>query len=165
MAASGAMRDSWRMMHRSRAAWRFVLLAGLVAATLDLAYALAWTLAHGGSAQKLLQAIASGWLGQASFDAGATSAAIGVASHYGILLVAAALFLAAGRRLAWLRDHPVASGLLYGLTIYLVMNFVVVPLSAVPFHMHYRLWATVGDLASHLFGVGLPISLITRRAP
>jgi hypothetical protein len=147
-----------------RPAWHFILLAALVAATIDLAYALGWTLAHGGSAQKLLQAIASGWLGRASFDDGAASAALGVASHYGIILVATVLYFGASRHLAVLREHPVISGMLYGLAIFAVMNFVVVPLSAVPFRLHYRLWATAGDLASHLFGVGLPISLITRRA-
>jgi hypothetical protein len=144
--------------------WRAILLATLVAATIDLSYATVWTLVHGGAALKLLQAIASGWLGRPSFEGGVASAALGLASHYAIIFVAATLFYAASLRFAWLRRHAVVAGLLYGVAIYAMMNFVVVPLSAVPFKLHYRLWATAGDLASHLFGVGLPISLITRRA-
>ena len=147
-----------------RAAWRHVLLATLVAGSIDIGYALTVSILRGGTAQRLLQAVASGWLGKASFDGGPATAALGLASHYAIIFVAAALFLAASRRIAWLREHACISGMLYGLGIYLAMNFVVVPLSAVPFHFHYHLWPTVGDLASHVFGVGLVISLITRRA-
>jgi uncharacterized membrane protein YagU involved in acid resistance len=147
-----------------RAAWRWILAATLVGGTIDISYALATTLLRGGSAQKLLQAVGSGWLGKASFEGGMASAALGLASHYAIILVATILFFAASRRFAVLREHACIAGLLYGLAIFLVMNFVVVPLSAAPFQIHYRLWPTVGELASHLLGVGLPISFITRRA-
>ena len=148
----------------TRGALRHVLIAALVAGTIDIAYAIAWSVAHGGSVRGLLQAVASGWLGKAAFTGGDASAALGLASHYGIVAVAAALYLAASRRSAWLRAHPWIAGPLYGLTIFLAMNFVVVPLSAAPFHLHHRLWATASDLASHLFGVGLVIALVTRRA-
>lgn len=147
-----------------RAAWRWILLAALVAGTIDIGYAIGTTVLRGGSAQKLLQAVASGWLGKAAFDGGAAAAALGLASHYAIILVATLLFFAASRRWPALRTQAGLAGPLYGLAIFLVMNFVVVPLSAVPFQFHYRLWSTVGELASHLFGVGLPIALITRRA-
>lgn len=147
---------------RAPALW--ILAAGVLAATIDIAYAIGWSLAHGGTAEKLLQAVASGWQGKAAFEGGWASAALGLASHYGILLFAAALFLAASRRLPWLRAHPVLAGLLYGLAIFLFMNFVVLPLSAIPFRMRYSLVSTGGDLISHLVGVGLSISLLTRRA-
>jgi len=147
---------------RAPALW--ILAAGALAATIDITYAIGWSVAHGGTAERLLQAVASGWQGKAAFEGGAPSAALGLASHYAILLVAAALFLAASRRLPWLRRHAVPAGLLYGLAIFLFMNFVVLPLSAIPFHMHYGLIPTGGDLLSHLVGVGLSISLLTRRA-
>jgi len=147
-----------------RSAWRWIAVAAVAAGTIDIGYAIGNTVLRGGSAQKLLQAVASGWLGKAAFDGGAAAAALGLASHYGIILVATVLFFVASRRLAWLRIHPCTAGLAYGLAVFLVMNFVVVPLSAVPFAFHYRFWPTVGDLASHLAGVGLVISLVTRRA-
>jgi len=147
---------------RAPALW--ILAAGALAATIDIAYAIGWALVHGSTAERLLQAVASGWQGRAAFEGGWASAALGLASHYAILLVAAGLFLAASRRLPWLRLHPVPAGLLYGLAIFVFMNFVVLPLSAVPFHMHYSLVSTGGDLVSHLVGVGLSISLLTRRA-
>jgi hypothetical protein len=143
---------------------RHVLIAALIAGTIDIAFAITLSVSHGGTVIGLLQAVASGWLGKAAFDGGVASATLGLASHYGIILVAAALYLAASRRSAWLRAHPRIAGPLYGLAIFLVMNFIVVPLSAVPFRFHYHLWSTGGDLASHLFGVGLVIALVTGRA-
>jgi len=147
---------------RAPALWS--IAAGALAATIDIAYAITWAVVHGSTPQRLLQAVASGWQGKAAFEGGWASAALGLASHYAILLVAAALFLGASRRLPWLRLHAIPAGLLYGLAIFLFMNFVVLPLSAIPFHMRYSVVSTGGDLASHLVGVGLSISLLTRRA-
>jgi hypothetical protein len=78
------------------------------------------------------------------------------------LTVATSTYLIASRRLAVLARNPFIYGPLYGVAIYLVMNFIVVPLSAVPARSH-TLEGVVGDLASHLFFVGLPIALIVRR--
>jgi uncharacterized membrane protein YagU involved in acid resistance len=107
--------------------------------------------------------VASGWLGNAAFDGGQTAAALGLVSHYGILFAAAALYLLASRRLPVLRDQAVICGLLFGVGIYLFMNFVVVPLSAVPFKFKYTPAKLVRDLLVHTLLVGLPIALAVRR--
>ena len=60
----------------TRGALRHVLIAALVAGTIDIAYAIAWSVAHGGTVRGLLQAVASGWLGKAAFTGGAASAAV-----------------------------------------------------------------------------------------
>jgi len=91
-------------------------------------------------------------------------AALGLALHYAIVIVAAALFFAVARRWAWLREEPVTAGLAYGVAIYVFMNFVVLPLSAYPFPLRFPLLTTATGLLVHMVGVGLPISLITRRA-
>ena len=80
------------------------------------------------------------------------------------MIVAAVLFFTVARRWAWLRDEPISAGLVYGIAIYGVMNFVVLPLSAYPFTMTFPLLMTATGLLVHMVGVGLPISLITRRA-
>ena len=53
--------------------------------------------------------------------------------HFLIALVAAAVYYAASRKLGVLLGRPVVSGLLYGVAVYVFMNFnfVVLPLSAV----------------------------------
>jgi hypothetical protein len=141
-----------------------VVLAGLAGATCDIVYAILYYGWKGIPAVRILQTVASGWLGKASFDGGWTSAALGLASHYAIVIVAAALFWAAARRWAWLRDEPITAGLVYGLCIYGVMNFVVLPLSAFPYPLRFPLLTTATGLLVHMVGVGLSISLITRRA-
>jgi len=143
---------------------RLILLAGAVGATCDITYAILYYGWKGVSAQRVLQTVASGVLGKASYDGGAPSAALGLACHYAIVIVAAALFWFVARRWAWLREEPVTAGLAYGLAIYGVMNFVVLPLSAYPFPLRFALLTTATGLLVHMVGVGLPIALITRRA-
>jgi uncharacterized membrane protein YagU involved in acid resistance len=143
---------------------RFVALAGVVGATCDIVYAILFYGWKGVPTERLLQSVASGLLGKASFDGGWATAALGLALHYAIVIVAAALFHAVARRWAWLRDEPVSAGLVYGIAIYGVMNFVVLPLSAYPYPMRFPLLMTATGLLVHMVGVGLPISLITRRA-
>jgi len=144
------------------AAW--IALAGVVAASCDIAYALVFSGWKGVPAQRLLQSVASGWLGLEAFRGGAATAALGLALHYGIVMVATILFWGVARRWSWLREEPITTGLLYGVAIYAFMNFVVLPLSAYPYPINFPLLRTSTGLLVHMIGVGLPISLITRRA-
>jgi hypothetical protein len=52
---------------------------------------------------------------------------------------------------------------LFGLGVYGVMNFIVLPLSAFPFTPHPAALTVVTGLLVHMFGVGVPIALATRR--
>ena len=145
-------------------ALRVVLFGALVAGTLDLAYAFTAYGLKGIAPLGILQSIAAGWLGKASYQHGLASALLGLVSHYGILGVATALYLAAARRQPMLVTRAVTCGLAYGLAIYLFMNFVVLPLSAGPHPPNRALDLVVGGVLIHMLGVGLPIALITRRA-
>ena len=148
----------------SARAARLVVLAGAAGATCDIVYAILYYGWKGIPAERILQTVASGLLGKSAYGGGWPVAALGLALHYGIVIVAAALFFAVARRWAWLRDEPVTVGLAYGVAIYGVMNFVVLPLSAYPFPLRFPLLTTASGLLVHMVGVGLPISLITRRA-
>ena len=143
---------------------RWVALAGATGATCDIVYAILYYGWRGVPAQRILQTVASGLLGKAAYDGGWPVAALGLVLHYAIVIVAAALFFAVARRWAWLREEPVTAGLAYGLAIYGVMNFVVLPLSAYPFPLRFALLTTATGVLVHMVGVGLSISLITRRA-
>jgi hypothetical protein len=102
------------------------LTGGVLAATQDLIGA---TLAYQAPMVRVLKAIARGVLGDAARQGGPEAAALGAALHYGIALVAAAIYVGASARLPVLLRRPVSMGLLYGAGVFLVMNFVVVPLS------------------------------------
>ena len=147
----------------STRAARLVVLAGVAGATCDIVYAILYYGWRGVPALKILQSIASGLLGKPAFDGGFPVAMLGLVLHYAILVVAAAVFLEASRRLPWLRANAVAAGVLFGLGIYAVMNFVVLPLSAYPFPPRFPLLATVTGVLSHV-AVGVSISLLTRKA-
>jgi hypothetical protein len=140
-----------------------VLIGGGVAATLDIVYAFVASAPSGISPTQVLQSVASGWLGRRAFDGGQPAAALGLVSHYGILFAAAALYLAASCRWPVLRERAVVCGLVFGVGVYLFMNFVVVPLSAVPFAIAYTPAKLAQGLLSHAVLVGLPIALAVRR--
>lgn len=139
-----------------------ILRAGLVAGTLDISAALIIYPHSMAGRVKLLQGIASGILGKASFDGGLGTAALGLLLHFAIAMSWAAIYFAASRRIAFLVQHPIPSAVIYGIVVYFVMNRVVVPLSAIgprPFVLSQALLAA-GIL---VVCIGLPIALIAKH--
>lgn len=133
---------------------------GLIAGILDITTAfIRWR-----PPVRLLQFIASGLLGSGAFQGGLGTAALGLALHFFIAFSAAAIYYAASRKLAFLRQRPVVWGLFYGIAVYMFMTWVVVPLSAV--HRSQTPFSATGlalSLLTHMFCVGLPIALAVRR--
>jgi len=68
---------------------RLVILAGVVGATCDITYAILYYGWRGISAERILQTVASGLLGKASYDGGWPTAALGLACHYAIVIALA----------------------------------------------------------------------------
>jgi hypothetical protein len=143
---------------------RTILAGGLIAGILDLsaAFVSSWLRAGVGPV-RVMQSIASGLLGAASFTGGARTAVLGVALHFLIATVATAVFYFASRTLRSLVEHVIIVGLLYGAAVYLFMNFVVLPLSAVPQRGTPPLSGRIIGLLIIMFCVGLPIAAIVRR--
>jgi hypothetical protein len=142
-----------------------IFWGGLIAGTLDIcaAFLTAWLRAGVGPVG-LLQYVASGALGPPAFQGGIKTALIGLALHYLIATIWTVVFYLASRKLLFLIERPVIFGLLYGIVVYLFMNFVVLPLSRV------RLPANPPPLSARaiqmliiMFCIGLPIALIVRR--
>lgn len=140
-----------------------ILLGGSIAATLDMAYACVSNAQNDRTPEWVMQSVASGWLGMGAFDSGWAGALLGLASHYSILFVAAALYFLASKRFPVLRTQAVVCGGLFGVCVYLFMNFVVLPLSAFPFHPHYPLPRLLEGFLTHALFVGMPIALCVRR--
>jgi uncharacterized membrane protein YagU involved in acid resistance len=112
---------------------------------------------------RILQAIASGLLGSDSFRGGFTTAILGLGLHFVIAFGATAVYFAASRRFSLLVERAFVCGLVYGVAVYLFMNLVVLPLSAIAFNPAYPPSAVATGLAIHMLCVGLPISLVVRR--
>lgn len=138
---------------------RAILLGGTAAAGLDIGYAFtAWSLSGVGP-EVVLRAIASGVLGAPAFSGGAPAAALGAVLHWMIALAMAAGYVLAGTRLRTLVRRPIMWGGLYGLALFFIMDRIVVPLSAAPTGRPLSLEMTLGQVAAHIFLVGLPIAL------
>lgn len=145
----------------SAVAW--VSLGGVAIGTLDLAFAWAFWQSHGVTPMRILQSVAAGVLGEASFAGGTASAALGACLHYFIATMFVVVYRLVGLRHAGLRRHPVSHGLAYGLLLYLAMNFVVVPLSAAATPGFGNLPWVASSVAMHaVFGV--MCALFARRA-
>lgn len=140
-----------------------IFWGGLIAGTLDIcaAFLTAW-LRAGVSPIGLLQYVASGALGPAAFQGGARSALIGLVLHFLIATIWTVVFYLASRKWLFLIERPIQFGLLYGIAVYLIMTFVVVPLSRVTPRPATITGRTIGILTI-MFCVGLPIALIVRR--
>lgn len=143
-------------------ATKTILTSGLVAGTLDLALAITFFKLEGAPLTAVPHAIASGWLGARAIHGGASSAILGVALHFLIALVVAAVYYLLSRAIKLLNHQPILSGTVFGLAVFLVMQDVVVPLSAEPRSRPSTSWLIV-DLASHVLFVGITIAMITRR--
>jgi hypothetical protein len=137
-------------------------LGGAVAGILDITYAFVFYGAQGVSPIRILQSISSGLLGKDAYTGGLGTAALGAVLHFFIAFTACAVYYAASRKLHTLVQRPVVWGLLYGVAVYLFMNLVVIPLSAVPGTRHTTT-SVVSGLIVHMLFVGLPISLAVRR--
>jgi uncharacterized protein YacL len=111
--------------------WATIVLGALLLGTTDLLFAtLFWRIGYGVSATRVMQSVARGVLGAASFEGGMPTALLGAVLHYTIALGMAATYYLVSRKLHVLTRRPIACGLAYGVLLYLIMNLVVLPLSA-----------------------------------
>ena len=149
----------------SSQALRTILTAGLIAGFLDGMDAVVFIGKIGGvPVIRVFQFIASGAIGVASFRGGWPAAVLGVCFHFTIAIGAAAVYYLLSRQLLFLLRTPFLWGAIYGLGVFIVMHYVVVPLSAAP-KQHPASAAGLANLIfSHIFFVGIPIAMVTRRA-
>jgi asparagine N-glycosylation enzyme membrane subunit Stt3 len=141
--------------------FRAILAAGLVVGVLDISSAFVIWWQRGVGARRGLQGIAVGLLGAKAFDGGLVTAGFGLALHFFVAFVVVTVFYLASRRTKFLTIHPVVSGVLYGIGVYIVMYWFVLP-TAFPTFRH-RLWNELLAVAIHISLIGLPCALIVRR--
>lgn len=139
-----------------------ILFGGLLAGLLDITYAFSAYALIGVQPTRVLQAIASGLLGQNAYQGGTAMAVLGLSLHFLIALIMAAVFLGAFVAFEPVKKHVLLAGAGYGALLFLIMNYVVVPLSnAVPGKPPEG-WLLIGGIAAHIFLVGAPIALAAK---
>lgn len=144
-----------------------VLWGGLIAGVLDLGAVFAFWSAHDVAPDVILRSIATSVMGSAAHQGGAQAAAVGLALHFFVSFVFAAGYVLVALRLLVLRRRPILFGLLYGALAYVIMTFLVVPLSLADFGWTWdRPPPPVNlavSIAIHLFLFGAPIALAASR--
>lgn len=154
------LRPSSRMSERTGTLqqsidWLQVFCGGLLIAFGDASFAttlwFGWT---GAGIGRMFQSIAVGVLGKASFDGGVETSALGAALHLVMATIFVVIYTLVARRVPAILRRPLVLGPAYGVVIYIVMNFVVMPLSRVggsPSFKHPD-WIAYSVIAHLVFG-------------
>ena len=140
---------------------RPIAIATVISGTLDILFAMILTIAFGRQVPNMLRYVASGPF-PAATDMGAGGAILGLLVHFALMAIMATLLIAFVRVQPRFLDRPIATGVVYGLITYVVMNWVVVPLRfGTPLPPKPISIAT--QLFAHVVLVGTPMALIAAR--
>ncbi len=144
-----------------------IAVGGVCAGAFDIIQVMLFYALKGVEPIRILQSVASGLLGKASFGGGVATALLGLSLHFAMTLIMAAVYVLAARRLEVLIRRPWLMGSLYGLGLYVVMTYGVVPLSMAT-SGRFNWPAFLDGIFAHVLAVGVPIALAARwslRAP
>ena len=148
---------------RQSAAFQTIVLGGTVAGVLD---ATDGVLAYGFlglNPIQVLQFIASGAFGADAFKGGLAMAGAGAFFHFLIAFVVAAIFYLGTTIIPQLTRRYASSGLAFGAAVFLVMNYLVLPFSAVA-PAAFSLPLFLNGIIGHALFVGLPIAWFANRS-
>ena len=112
---------------------------------------------------EVLQYIASGLIGVAAFAGGLATALLGLILEFVMLIIIAGIFIFSADRIALLRKNIIVGSLLYGFGVFIVMNFVVVPLSAAPALPAPPMGLVIELALEHILLIGLPLGILVQR--
>jgi len=112
----------------------------------------------------IFQYIASGWFGQAAFKGGTTMVIWGILFHYLIASVYSIIFFNLYPAFIKVLKNKYLAGLLFGLLIWLVMNFAVLPLTNIPKRpAHPNLLSMTEGIAALIICLGIPIAVTAEK--
>lgn len=140
---------------------RKIVMATLVAGTLDILSACVYTLIAGRAPINMLKGLASAVLGDGAVKGGIGVALAGLLLHFAIMAVMVAFFVIAANRLPVLKARWLLAGIAYGVGLWAVMNLVVLPLR---FGWHpFTPLGLAEQFFSHIVLVGIPIAWFAKR--
>ena len=144
---------------------RSIVLGGLIIGIAD-AIVYHWfvsSVLEGYPLMSVYQYLASGALGNAAFAGGIGTALLGALFHFFVAFVVAAVFILSADRIPLLRRYAIPSAFVYGFGVFIVMNLIVLPLSAAPPLPAPTMPQLIAMIVDHLLVIGLPLGIIVRR--
>jgi len=111
---------------------------------------------------RVWQGVASGLMGDRAFELGWWSGGLGLILHFLIAAIVTTAFVGACAHFPALQQFFWISGPIYGVIVFLVMNLIVVPLSARP-ERPAPVMVVAVQIVIHMFFVGLPIAMSSNR--
>jgi hypothetical protein len=140
---------------------RLTAIATAISGSLDILLAMILTLSFGRGIPGMLRSVASGPF-PAAADMGNVGALLGLAVHFTLMAIMAAVFMWLVRRRPALLETPYRTGIAYGVLTYFIMNWLVVPLRfGTP--LPPRPLSIATQLFAHIVLVGIPFALIAVR--
>jgi hypothetical protein len=113
-----------------------IVLAGVAAGTVDIGAA---ALINAKGPDYIARVIAGGLLGPGAIkNGGLAISAVGVLVQWGLSIIIAAIYVLASLPAPVLRRWWIAAGVLFGIPVFLVMEFVVLPFSALHAHPSFK---------------------------
>ena len=112
---------------------------------------------------RVFQYIASGLLGKNAYQTQFLPVCIGIFIHFSIAITITFIFYQAYSRWGKVAVPKLLLGASYGVGVWLVMNYIVIPFSLIGTYPANTTQIVIG-LLIHIFVIGIPIELLTRRA-
>ncbi|MEZ5423466.1 MAG: hypothetical protein R2682_10295 [Pyrinomonadaceae bacterium] len=146
-------------------AFTSIVIAGLVVGVLDfLDASIFFPLYYEIGFTDVWHGPASGLVGREAARAGGwDTALLGILLHFLVALCIAAVYYGASRLIPYMVRYPVRSGIVFGVAANFVMQYAVIPLSAIG---KVPTWPPLGHFLNNVIGhallVGLPLALIVR---
>jgi hypothetical protein len=142
---------------------RDVLIGGAFGGLVDFLFATI-SAVHGGAPwMRPWMGVAGGLIGKAAMQGGLGTAALGIALHFFICIVAAMVLYFIASKVKWPPKQWIVLGILYGVALLAVMNYVILPLSAIGRGI-YPLANIHVTAFFHILLVGWPTAFFVSRA-
>lgn len=140
-----------------------ILIAGLIAGTMDATGAtVAYLLRGGENPIKIWNYVGSGIFGDASLKGGIAFALLGLLFHYIIATIWTTIFFMFYKYLSMISKNWMVLGFIYGILVWAGMNLVVVPLSNTPKGPMTLNGALVAAFVL-IICIGAPISYLAKK--
>jgi len=137
-----------------------IIKAGLLAGTLDILSAILYYYCKTGkNGFNVLNYVASGVFGKEAISGGNSMAIAGLLFHYFIAFCWTLFFFFIYPSIHSLLKNKIVAGIIYGVFIWIIMNLVVVPMTAIP-KRPFIISGAIINMVILILAVGLPISLV-----